>query len=149
MDAERGDAAPLDPPAPPSSPCSAPRPADGALGCWFEDADGLPAFAYTAAPGAGRAFTRREGVAGATDHWHQVGNDRVIATAHADGRVRLFDGTRGGKWVSEYSAGRVRNLTEGGEAPATAQRRVFGVGYVEAESGGLAQDDAAGLRALW
>ena len=48
--------------------------------------------------------------------------------------MRLFDGTGGGKWVSEYSAGRVRNLTEGGESPAIAQKRVFGVGYVEAES---------------
>jgi len=132
-DAARVDAA-LDPPGPPSSPCSAPRPSDGALGCWFDDADGLPAYAYTATLGAGRAFTRREGDDGATDHWHQIGNDRVIATAHADGRVRLFDGTRGGKWVSEYSASRVHNLTEGGESPTIAQRRVFGVGYVEAES---------------
>jgi len=49
----------------------------GAFGDWSADADDLPCFDL-----------RGEAVAG--DVWHQVGNDRVTATAHADGATTLY-----------------------------------------------------------
>jgi hypothetical protein len=111
--------------------CPSPKPkGSGDFGCWLTDRFGRPAYLYTAAPGEGAAFTRRDGPAGADDHWHQVGNFRVTASAHADGRVRLFDGTRGGKWVSPFSEYRI--TTRDGQALPTGGRRlVFGAGYVQ------------------
>lgn len=133
--AARDAGPPIEPVASPCDPDPARRPeGSGALGCWFEDQDGLPAYAYTAQPGDAPYFTRREGENGSTDHWHQVGNDRIVATAHGDGRMRLFDGTRGGKWVSEYGVGQVKNLSDGLDAPAVAESRTFGVGYFETAS---------------
>ncbi len=49
----------------------------GECGAWEEDETGLPVFVL-------RACTRD------VDAWHQVGNDRVTATAHADGRVVFY-----------------------------------------------------------
>lgn len=111
--------------------CPSPKPlGSGAFGCWISDRFGRPAYLYTAAPGEGAAFTRREGPAGADDHWHQLGNFRVTASAHADGRVRLFDGTRGGKWVSPYSEHRITTW-DGATLPTAGRRLVFGTGYVQ------------------
>jgi hypothetical protein len=107
-------------------------PGSGRFGCWFEDRHGLPAYEYTRGlvTDLGLNYTRRDGDAGADDHWHQVGNTRITAMAHADGRVRLFDGTRGPKWVSEFSAGRV--TVDGAPLAEGVQPRLtFGVGYVE------------------
>jgi Glycosyl hydrolase 36 superfamily, catalytic domain len=49
----------------------------GAFGAWLEDEVGLPCFELRLGASAG-------------DVWHQVGNDRVTATAHADGRTTLY-----------------------------------------------------------
>lgn len=102
----------------------------GGFGCWFTDAAGLLAYEYTMPPGDPRARTFTWGDYGAADdHWHQVGNGRLKAMAHVDGRIRVFDPTRGPKWVSEYSAARLR--VDGNEAAPAARRLVFGMGYVE------------------
>lgn len=49
----------------------------GDLGAWGEDEEGLPVLTLRARPRA-------------DDAWHQVGNDRVTATAHADGRAIFY-----------------------------------------------------------
>ena len=103
-------------------------PGGGHFGCWFTDEAGLPAYEYTAPPAGMPYFTRRDGAGGATDTWHQIGNYRLTASAHADGRIRVFDGTRGGKWVSPFSEYAV--TAPGVSMPTAARRLVFGTGYV-------------------
>jgi len=49
----------------------------GRFGTWSQDDDGLPCFDL-------RGDALRE------DVWHQVGNDRLTATAHADGSIDLY-----------------------------------------------------------
>jgi hypothetical protein len=49
----------------------------GDFGAWLQDEAGLPCFELSS-----RAL--------AADVWHQVGNDRVSATAHADGRATAY-----------------------------------------------------------
>jgi hypothetical protein len=78
----------------------------GRFGAWGEDEDGNPCFDLR--PEAVRC-----------DVWHQVGNDRVTATAHADGTLTLY-------WCEE---GLVR-LTEP-PAPGPALLARWGCGYAE------------------
>ena len=80
----------------------------GSFGEWTQDGDGLACFDL-----------RGEAVRG--DVWHQVGNDRVTATAHADGSVTLYS----------WEEGLVRlTLPARLAAPASLQTR-FGFGYTE------------------
>ena len=78
----------------------------GRFGAWGEDEDGNPCFDL-----------RREAVR--CDVWHQVGNDRVTATAHADGTLTLY-------WCEE---GLVRLTEPPAPGPALAAR--WGCGYAE------------------
>ena len=78
----------------------------GRFGVWGEDDDGNPCFDLR--PEAVRC-----------DVWHQVGNDRVTATAHADGTLTLY-------WCEE---GLVRLTEPPGPGPALAAR--WGCGYAE------------------
>ncbi|RYG85612.1 hypothetical protein EON77_05230, partial [bacterium] len=111
----------------------------GHFGCWFTDEAGLPAYEYTVAEGSPRAatFTKRDGEGGSTDQYHAIGNLRIKAMVHADGRVRVFDPTRGPKWVSDYSEFEVK--ARGRAFPKRAYRRIFGAGYgaFVADDGGL------------
>lgn len=59
--------------------------AGGSFGRWRSESGGLPAFEVTnpwIPAAAGRAADRYV--------WHQVGNDRILATAAADGHVSLY-----------------------------------------------------------
>lgn len=78
----------------------------GDFGTWVEDEAGLPCFELRPA-------------APAADVWHQVGNDRVTATAHADGRATVY-------WCEE---GLVRLGCAAPPAPPVAVR--FGCGFAE------------------
>lgn len=78
----------------------------GDFGDWSADADDLPCFEL-----------RGEAVAG--DVWHQVGNDRITATAHADGATTLY-------WAEEGLVRVGRSMRLG--APAALAAR-FGCGY--------------------
>lgn len=100
--------------------------AGGSFGCWGSDAEGLRVFDLDlrALEGAGEAglVLPRGGIGSV---WHQVGNDRVTATAAADGTVVPY-------WAE---AGLVRLGTGTGSgtgpaaAPAVAVR--WGPGYAE------------------
>ena len=78
----------------------------GAFGAWVEDEAGLPCFELRLGALAG-------------DVWHQVGNDRVTATAHADGRTTLY-------WFEE---GLVRLGVA--QPPAHVHAVRFGCGWAE------------------
>jgi len=78
----------------------------GDFGAWSEDEAGLPVFEV-----------RLDALAG--DVWHQVGNDRVTATTHADGRATLY-------WFEE---GLVRLGSS--EPPARVHALRFGCGWAE------------------
>ncbi|MCC6144312.1 MAG: hypothetical protein IT368_10945 [Candidatus Hydrogenedentes bacterium] len=111
----------------------------GRFGVWSDDAAGLPCYRYRA-PGT------------PTDnHWHQVGNDSITATAHTGGYVQLYDWRRGGKCINAWDpkrghfAGGFKRVRVAAEEVRTLAGEVdlgitFGVGYVEKTS------QVAGLR---
>lgn len=80
------------------------------------------------------------------DHWHLIGNDRMVATAHNGGYVQFYDWTRGGKVINRWCpqeknySGGFKFIQVDDRAFATLweslpgearQRRVFGTGYFE------------------
>ena len=77
----------------------------GNLGRWFIDEHGLPAYEYEldqyndprAAYPTSEGYDRR-------DHWHQIGNKRVTATASNDGTVQVYLGDRGGVFLNRFEA---------------------------------------------
>lgn len=80
----------------------------GDFGTWATDEDGLACFDL-------------DGSAVRSDVWHQVGNDRITATAHADGSATLYT----------WEEGLVRlTLPVPLAAPATLRTR-FGFGYAQ------------------
>lgn len=120
----------------------------GIFGHWIADDAGLPAFEYTldqrADPRA-EWDTRFHGRSRL--HWHQLGNDRIVAIATNDGWVQLYSHEHGPRWVnchdeqSEGFAGGISYLLdrESGVVSSTsfrdldagaAVRRVFGCGYL-------------------
>ena len=123
------------PPTRPASTCAPARegnaPGSGTFGCWITDERGLPAYEYTLEKGdpRGNAFSTRDKPDFSNDHYHQVGNTRIKAMVHADGRVRFLDGTRGQKWVSEYSESTL--TIAGTPIPPEKRRLVFGMGYAK------------------
>ncbi|MHA1280865.1 MAG: GH36-type glycosyl hydrolase domain-containing protein [Promethearchaeota archaeon] len=72
----------------------------GNLGEWITDEFGLPAYKYTCNqledPNAKTPTTYGY----STDHFHQIGNERITATAHNGGYVQVLDGTRGFQWLT-------------------------------------------------
>jgi len=120
----------------------------GDFGRWTVDEAGLPAYDYTCDPATApwAASFRTDGPPSA-DHWHQVGNDRLVATAHAEGPLVPFLSDRGKLWLCARD-GRRRawgggfgwlregetvlgtNLWSFRPRDAQLQRR-FGIGYYE------------------
>ncbi len=107
---------------------------NGHFGHWTTDTEGNPAYYYDPAP-------ERKG-----DHWHLVGNDRVIATAHSGGYVQFYDWSRGCKLINrwnpirkEYAGGFKIIHVDGVTFPtlpeylpsSAKQHRLFGMGYFE------------------
>jgi hypothetical protein len=68
---------------------------NGHFGHWRTDRFGLPAFEYTTDQTTDPAARWETQQGPSTGFWQQVGNDRVVATAHNDGEVRLWDLERG------------------------------------------------------
>ena len=116
----------------------------GHFGEWIEDQFGLPAYRYvcdqTTDP---KAVTPVYKVwRSATDHTHQVGNDRVIAAASNYGYVQVRQDEGSSKFLNDYCpergqyGGGVGYLTDGDELlstfyPGNAETfdRIFGIGY--------------------
>ncbi len=118
----------------------------GIFGKWIDDG-GLPAFEYTldhVRDPRAEWDTRLTGPSRL--HWHQLGNDRIIAIATNDGWVQLYSHEHGPRWINQYRgpgssyAGGVSYLldrvsgrtmsTFASDLPGDASlRRVFGCGY--------------------
>jgi hypothetical protein len=117
----------------------------GYFGSWIEDEFGLPAFHYTCNqvtdPKASTPLNPG-GVLTATEHIHQVGNDRIVAIASNYGTVRVRQDEGAPKFLNDYDpqhghfAGGFGYLTDGKQAFGTffsqnqdSLDRIFGVGY--------------------
>ena len=117
----------------------------GHFGEWVQDEFGLPAFHYTcdqtSDPQAVSPVT--PGILSATDHVHQVGNDRIIAIVSNYGHVRVRQDEGAPKFLNDYVpemnqfAGGFGYLIDGKETLSTLYPesgasfdRVFGAGYL-------------------
>ncbi|SDM52237.1 GH36-type glycosyl hydrolase domain-containing protein [Allokutzneria albata] len=119
----------------------------GIFGDWTADEAGLPAFEYTldqrSDPRA-EWDTRLHGPSRL--HWHQLGNDRIVAISTNEGWTQLYSHERGPRWINKHReadgafAGGVSYLRDDesgsvwstffADLPEEAfVRRVFGCGY--------------------
>jgi len=118
----------------------------GIFGHWELDDAGLPCYHYTLDEYSDPAAEYDTSLGKSNDHWHLVGNDRVVALAYNHGQVLLYSGERGSKWYNAPDAKRIRKsggygfLQEGDTLLSTlyAQRpggasfeRIFGTGYYQ------------------
>jgi hypothetical protein len=115
-------------------------PAGGRFGRWSRDAAGLPCFDLEVPEPAAPGLVLPEGDPRRV--WHQVGNDRVTATAHAGGWLTLYSAEAGLVRLSAEDPARPEALggtwrletAEGWPLAASAGDGVqvrFGVGYAE------------------
>lgn len=108
----------------------------GRFGTWSVDEAGNPCYRYTYADES-------------EDHWHMLGNNRIVATAHNGGYVQLWDWSRVLKTVNRYDpahqnfSGGFKVITMNGHSVATlrhllpepaSMRLTFGMGYCEKET---------------
>lgn len=117
----------------------------GYFGNWIQDEFGLPAFRYTCDqvhdPKAATELNPG-GVLAATEHIHQVGNDRVVAIASNYGHVRVRQDEGTPKFLNDYApdrgwfGGGFGYLSDGKTTISTfypgggsAFDRIFGIGY--------------------
>lgn len=118
----------------------------GCFGHWREDATGLPVYDYEMDHECDGRAAYRVATGTSRDHWHLIGNDRIIATAHNGGYVQVYDWGRGGKALNRWNPGRgdyaggFKFISIRGETLCTLwnrlpkgvrQERVFGTGYFE------------------
>jgi hypothetical protein len=116
----------------------------GYFGKWFEDEFGLPAYRYTCDQiNDPKAITPMNEIwHSKTNHWHQVGNDRLVAVASNYGYVQVRQDEGGPKFLNVYDpqyghyAGGFGYLFDGEitistfySRPYTSFERIFGVGY--------------------
>src|SRR5581483_10072642 len=117
----------------------------GHFGIWIEDEFGLPAFHYTCDqvndPKA-KTELNPGGILSATEHIHQVGNDRIVAVASNYGHVRVRQDEGAPKFLNDYAperrlfGGGFGYLTDGKVTLSTfysggakSFERIFGIGY--------------------
>ena len=116
----------------------------GHFGEWIEDEHGLPAYRYTCdqtTDPKARTDVSAGNILEATEHVHQIGNDRIIALASNYGHVRVRQDEGAPKFLNDYDpesaqyAGGIGWLTDGRESLSTfysaqpAFERIFGIGY--------------------
>ncbi len=129
----------------------------GYFGEWIEDEFGLPAYRYTCDQiNDPKAITPMNEVwHSKTDHWHQVGNERLVAVASNYGYIQVRQDEGGPKFLNVYDpeykhyAGGFGYLTDGERTISTFYKgnnlyfeRIFGVGYYRktVEDGGYILD---------
>lgn len=117
----------------------------GSFGTWETDAFGMPLFRYNIDQRLDPRASYFTSWGTSRDHWHQLGNDAVTATAHNDGYVQFWHWGRGGKCLNRYEPERM-NVSGGFRYVKVADEvwntlyqpdsfdrfeRVFGIGYFE------------------
>lgn len=115
----------------------------GSFGTWKTDSWGLPSYRYEIDEEK-NPIARQDVLDGSTDAWHQLGNDRFVATAYNHGYVKLWTQDRRYQWLNRYDpdhghySGGFGYLNLGGEVISTLYddrpdaagvKRQFGVGY--------------------
>ena len=73
---------------------------NGYFGEWITDDQGLPAYNYKCNQLVDPTAKTNTSYGFSIDHFHQLGNDRIMGTAHNGGYVQILDGTRGFKWLT-------------------------------------------------
>ena len=120
----------------------------GSHGTWQTDSCGAPAFRYTINQYQDPRALYFTSWGSSHDHWHQLGNNAVTATAHNDGYVQFWDWSRGGKCINRFQpernnlSGGFRFLKVDDEVwhtlynPADFERyeRLFGTGFFRKET---------------
>ncbi|MFC7309622.1 GH36-type glycosyl hydrolase domain-containing protein [Streptomyces monticola] len=77
-------------------------PHGGIFGHWIDDA-GLPAFAYTLDQRTDpRAEWDTHESGTSRLHWHQLGNDRIVAIGTNEGWVQLYSHEHGPRWINQH-----------------------------------------------
>ena len=71
----------------------------GIFGGWRVDRFGLPFYRYTMDPDGDLRAPQPE-LNGNPDAWHQIGNDRIVATAHNRGHIQLWSQDRLFQWTN-------------------------------------------------
>jgi len=129
----------------------------GNFGEWIEDGFGLPAYRYTCDQlHESRAVTPTNPAWRAgREHWHQVGNNRLVAVGTNYGYVQVRQDEGGPKFLNDYDpdrghfAGGFGYLTDGKTRLSTFYdgqvedfERVFGIGYLRktVRTGGYSVD---------
>ncbi len=77
---------------------------NGYFGEWITDENGFPAYDYKCNHLTDPIAKVKTSYGFSTDHFHQLGNDRITGTAHNGGYVQLLDGTRGFKWLTYHDS---------------------------------------------
>ncbi len=123
----------------------------GSFGEWVEDEFGLPAFRYTCDQVHDQKAVTPvgPGILSATDHVHQVGNDRLVAVVSNYGYVQVRQDEGAPKFLNDHEpqrgefGGGIGFLTGGGETlstyyPGNAKsfERIFGAGYFRKKAAG-------------
>ena len=77
---------------------------NGYFGEWIKDEHGLPAYNYKCNHLIDPIAKTKTSYGFSTDHFHQLGNDRIMGTAHNGGYVQILDGSRGFKWLTYHDS---------------------------------------------
>lgn len=123
---------------------------NGHFGVWFEDNFGLPAYEYNCNQDVDPLARTPTTYGFSKDHYHQLGNDKITATAHNGGYVQVLEGSRGFQWLNLFD--KKNNCFGGGVAfiydeknhnhindlynplhfeTSVLYKRVFGMGYFQ------------------
>jgi|GEM_PF-1188487 len=115
----------------------------GDFGKWVVDQFGLPGYRYTIDQNTD-PLARQAELAGDTDAWSQVGNDRVKADAFNHGYTELWSQDRLAQWINELDSsnrhegggfgylnvdGKVISTLYDDRPQGSSTDRTFGVGY--------------------
>ncbi len=122
---------------------------DGHFGKWIVDNFGLPAYEYTCDQEEDPIAKTPTTYGYSTDHFHQLGNDRITATAHNGGYIQVLESSRNFQWLTyydkknEYYGGGigvlydenannvVSDLYDSSKIHNFQYRRIFGMGYFQ------------------
>ena len=73
---------------------------NGYFGKWIIDKHGLPAYDYTCNQYSDPKAKTPTTYGYSIDHFHQLGNDRITATAHNGGHIQVLEASRGFQWLT-------------------------------------------------
>ncbi|MFX0070147.1 MAG: GH36-type glycosyl hydrolase domain-containing protein [Candidatus Hermodarchaeota archaeon] len=76
---------------------------NGRFGVWIEDKYGLPAYNYNCNQNSDTYAKTSTTYGYSTDHFHQIGNDRITAIANNGGYIQVLESSRGFQWLTSYN----------------------------------------------